>query len=60
MYQWEDVSAICEHLYGIWGVECPVINQLQLDFDAFTCNLLGSEYVRLLLYVIRTDCSAKK
>jgi hypothetical protein len=33
------------------GTECPVINQLQLDFSAFTCNILGSNFVRLLLTV---------
>jgi hypothetical protein len=35
------------------GAQCPVINQLRLDFDAFTCNILGSDFVRLLL-TIRT------
>jgi hypothetical protein len=38
----------------VLGVECPVINQLWLDFGTFTCN---SFY---LLYVNRIDCSAKK
>jgi hypothetical protein len=33
------------------GVECPVINQLRIDFGAFTCNLLGSDFVRLLFAV---------
>jgi hypothetical protein len=33
------------------GVECPVINQLRLDFGAFTCKILGSDFVRLLLTV---------
>jgi hypothetical protein len=33
------------------GAQCPVINQLRLDFGAFTCNLLGSDFVRLLLTV---------
>jgi hypothetical protein len=33
------------------GAECPVINQLRLDFGAFTCNLLGSDFVRLLLTI---------
>jgi hypothetical protein len=33
------------------GAECSVINQLQLDFGAFTCNILGSESVRILLTV---------
>jgi hypothetical protein len=33
------------------GVECPVMNQLQLDFGAFTCNILGSDFVTLLLTV---------
>jgi hypothetical protein len=33
------------------GAECPVINQLRLDFGAFTCNTLGSDFVRLLLIV---------
>jgi hypothetical protein len=31
------------------GAECPVINQLWLDFGAFTCNILGSDFIRLLL-----------
>jgi hypothetical protein len=31
--------------------ECPVINQLRLDFSKFTRNLLGSDFVRLLLTV---------
>jgi hypothetical protein len=26
--------------------ECPVINQLRLDFGAFTCNPLGCAFVR--------------
>jgi hypothetical protein len=26
------------------GAECPVINQLRLDFGAFTCVLLGSDF----------------
>jgi hypothetical protein len=43
------------------GVECPVINQLQLDFGAFTCNLLGSDlYGFYLPYMNGNDCSAKK
>jgi hypothetical protein len=33
------------------GAQCPVINQLRLDFGAFTCNILGSDFVRLLLTV---------
>jgi hypothetical protein len=33
------------------GAECPIINQLQLDFAAFTWNILGSDFVRLLLTV---------
>jgi hypothetical protein len=33
------------------GAECPVINQLWLDFLAFTCILLGGDFVRLLLTV---------
>jgi hypothetical protein len=33
------------------AAECPVINQLRLDFGAFTCNILGSEFVRLLLTI---------
>jgi hypothetical protein len=41
-----------------FGVECPVINQLQLDFCAFTCNLLGSN--NHLRYVNRIACLAKK
>jgi hypothetical protein len=32
------------------GAECPVVNQLWLDFGAFTCNLLGSASLRLLYY----------
>jgi hypothetical protein len=32
------VIVICEHLYGTWG-RVPVINQLRLDFGAFTCNI---------------------
>jgi hypothetical protein len=39
------ITAICEHLFGILAVECPVINQLQLHFSAFTFNLSGSEFV---------------
>jgi GH43 family beta-xylosidase len=42
------------------GAECPVINQLRLAFGAFTCNILVSDLVSLLLYVNRTHCSAKK
>jgi hypothetical protein len=33
------------------GAECPAINQLRLEFGAFTCNILGSDVVRLLLTV---------
>jgi hypothetical protein len=33
------------------GAQCPVINQLWLDFSAHTCNILGSDFVRLLLTV---------
>jgi hypothetical protein len=32
-------------------VECAVINQLQIDFGDFTCNLLVSDFVRLILIV---------
>jgi hypothetical protein len=38
------------------GAECPVINQLRLDFGAFTCNILGNDFVRLLL-TVRTQNS---
>jgi hypothetical protein len=38
------------------GAECPVINQLRLDFGAFTCNILGSDFIRLLL-TLRTQNS---
>jgi hypothetical protein len=38
------------------GAECPVINQLRLVFGAFTCNILGTEFVRLLL-TVRTQNS---
>jgi hypothetical protein len=44
------VIVICEHLYDTWG-RVPVINQLRLDFGAFSCNILGSDFVRLLLTV---------
>ena len=40
-------------------VEFPAINQLLFDLNAFTCNLLGSGLVSLLLYVNNTDCPAK-
>jgi hypothetical protein len=33
------------------GAECHVINQLRLDFGAFTCNILGRDFVRLLFTV---------
>jgi hypothetical protein len=33
------------------GAECPVINELWIDFGAFTFNILGSDFVRLLLMV---------
>jgi hypothetical protein len=33
------------------GAECPVINQLRLDFGAITCNIIGSDFVRLLFTV---------
>jgi hypothetical protein len=33
------------------GAECRVINQLRLDFGAFTGNILASDFVRLLLTV---------
>jgi hypothetical protein len=33
------------------GAECLVINQLRLDFGAFACNILGSDFVRLSLTV---------
>jgi hypothetical protein len=36
------------------GAECPVINHLRLAFGAFSCNILGSDFVRLLL-TIRTQ-----
>jgi hypothetical protein len=29
------------------GAECPLINQLRLEFGAFTGNFLGSEFVIL-------------
>jgi hypothetical protein len=32
-------------------VECSVINQLRIDFGAFTCNILGSDFVSLLFSV---------
>jgi hypothetical protein len=35
---------------ALW-VECPVINELRLDFGAFTCNILSSNFVRLSLTV---------
>jgi hypothetical protein len=38
------------------GAECPVINQLRLDFGAFTCNILGNDFVRLFL-TVRTQNS---
>jgi hypothetical protein len=38
---------------------CNLANQLWLDLGAFTCKLLGSEFVSLLLYVNRSDCSMK-
>jgi hypothetical protein len=44
------VMVICEHLMAL-GAECPDINQLLLDFDTFTCNILGSDFVRLLLTI---------
>jgi hypothetical protein len=37
------------------AVECPVINKLRLDFGAFTCNLLGSDFVRLLFTVCKRN-----
>jgi hypothetical protein len=37
------------------GVECPVINKLRLDFGVFTCNLLGSDFVRLLFTTPRQN-----
>jgi hypothetical protein len=48
MHQQESAAiVICEHLYGTWGrVQCH--NQLQLDFGAFTCKILGSNAARLL------------
>jgi hypothetical protein len=30
------------------GVKCSVINQLPLDFGAFTCKVLSSDFVTLL------------
>jgi hypothetical protein len=36
------------------GVECPVINQLRLDFGAVTFNIVGSDFVKLLL-TLRTQ-----
>jgi hypothetical protein len=38
------------------GAECPVLNQLGLDFGSFTSNSLGSNFVRLLL-TVRTQNS---
>jgi hypothetical protein len=38
------------------GAQCHVMNQLRLDFGAFTCNILGSDFVRLLL-AVRTQNS---
>jgi hypothetical protein len=38
------------------GAECPVINQLRLDFSAFACNILGSDFVTVLL-TVRTQNS---
>jgi hypothetical protein len=37
------------------GAECPVINQLQLDLGAFTFNILGSDFVRLVLTIHTTE-----
>jgi hypothetical protein len=31
------------------GSQCPVINQLRLDFGTFTCNIVGSDFVTLVL-----------
>jgi hypothetical protein len=43
------------------GAECHVINQLWLDFGAFTCNILGSDFVDFYLpYVHTIHFSAKK
>jgi hypothetical protein len=52
----------CRMRAPLWhlGVECPVTNQLRLDFTAFTSKLLGIEFVSLALYANRTDFSAKK
>jgi hypothetical protein len=43
------------------GAECRVINQLRLDFGALTCNVSGSDFVRLLLTVrTRNSCFGKE
>jgi hypothetical protein len=43
----------CHMRASLWH---PVINQLWLDFGAFTCNILGSNFVRLLR-TVRTQNS---
>jgi hypothetical protein len=43
------------------GAQCPVINQLWLVFGAFTCNILGNDFIRLLLTIrIQNSFSGKK
>jgi hypothetical protein len=49
-----EVIAICAHLYDTCGrVPCHI--SVRLDFGAFTCNLLGSNFVRLLFTVSKEN-----
>jgi hypothetical protein len=40
--------------------ECPVINQLRLDFGTFTCNILGSDFVDFYLRYVHRILSLAK
>jgi hypothetical protein len=49
------ISQKTEELISTAAEACDLANQLCLDLGAFTCNLLGSEFVSHLLYINRID-----